>query len=443
MKSRRRARGAAALSVVALVVAAAPAGGAATGAGGSTSRASVSSTGRQGNALSFDSAISAHGRYVSFGSAASTLVPGDTNGNVDVFVRDRLAGVTRRVSVGQGGQQANGDSSLHTAVSADGRYVGFSSDASNLVPGDTNDDGDAFVRDLRTGVTRLVSLRADGRQVAPDSFLDAMSGDGRHVVFTTDGSDLVPGDRNGEFDVYVRDRLAGVTRWVSIGLGGQAAADEGSFGQGISADGRYVTFVSAAPNLVAGDTNLSQDVFVRDRLAGRTHRVSVGPGGRESNGFSSGGSISADGRFVAFSSGASNLVPGDTNGVADVFVRDQQAGVTRRVSVGSSGRPGNNDSFNAAVSADGRYVAFISAASNLVAGDTNGFDAFVRDRLAGLTRRVSVGPAGRQANGTTIVAAISADGRHVTFSSTASNLVPGDTNGESDVFVRDSFGDPR
>jgi hypothetical protein len=187
-----------------------------------------------------------------------------------------------------------------------------------------------------------------------------------------------------------------VTRRVSVGAGGRQA-NSSSFGAAISADGRFVAFLSVASNLVAGDTNGAEDVFVRDRVAQVTRRVSVGPGGQQSNGGSFLPAISADGRFVAFNSLASNLVPPgvDTNNTGDVFVRDRKVQVTRRVSVGPGGQQANGDNFEPAISAHGRFVAFTSEASNLVAGDTNAtYDVFVRDRKAQVTRRVSVGSGG-------------------------------------------------
>jgi Tol biopolymer transport system component len=177
----------------------------------------------------------------------------------------------------------------------------------------------------------------------------------------------------------------------TVGPGGQQA-NSFSFEPAISADGRFVAFRSFASNLVAGDTNGSYDVFVRDRRAQVTRRVSVGPGGQQANRYSFAPAISAHGRFVAFRSLASNLVAGDTNGTEDVFVRDRRAQVTRRVSVGPGGQQANFSSGEPAISAHGRFVAFDSGASNLVAGDTNNkWDVFVRDRVAQVTRRVSVG----------------------------------------------------
>ncbi len=229
-------------------------------------RVSVASNGTQGNdgsaAYSGSPAISANGRYVAFASGSSNLVPGDTNDRTDVFVRDLRSGTTRRVSVAGDGTQANHGSHA-PAISADGRYVTFASVASNLVPGDTNHTGDVFVRDLRSGTTRRVSVAGNGAQGNHSSYGSAISADGRYVAFLSDASNLVPGDTNGASDVFVRDRRSGTTRRVSVaGNGTQGNLDSGD--QAISADGRYVAFDSYASNLVPGDTNDNQDVFVRD-----------------------------------------------------------------------------------------------------------------------------------------------------------------------------------
>ena len=248
----------------------------------------------------------------------------------------------------------------------------------------------------------------------------------------------MPDDTNDQPDVFLRDREKGTTRRVSVGLRG-AQGDGPSFDPAISADGRFIAFVSIASNMVPGDTNGLRDVFIRDRKCGTTRRVSWGRGGAQSDGSSFDPAISADGRFVAFESEATNLVPGDTNDGRDIFIRDRKAGTIRRVSVGPKGAQGDRDSENPDISADGRFVVFWSFATNLVPGDTNNLgDVFVRDRKAGTTRRVSVGPNGAQGSGDGEESepAISADGRFVAFKSISANLVPGDTNGRSDVFVR-------
>jgi len=226
--------------------------------------------------------------------------------------------VVQRVSVASGGTQGNGDSGC-PSISADGRYVAFQSYASNLVPGDTNEVGDVFVHDRLTGQTTRVSVASDGTEGNDYSRRPSISADGRYVAFASLASNLVPGDTNGTWDVFVHDRLTGQTTRVSVASGG-AQGNSGSWCPSISADGRYVAFQSYASNLVPGDTNGVLDVFVHDRLTGQTTRVSVASDGTQGDSYSFGSSISADGRYVAFSSLASNLVPGDTNDKPDIFV---------------------------------------------------------------------------------------------------------------------------
>ncbi|MEN6642914.1 MAG: Ig-like domain-containing protein [Armatimonadia bacterium] len=240
--------------------------------------------------------------------------------------------------------------------------------------------------------------------------------------------------------MFVHDRTTGTTTRVSVATGG-AQGDDKSFDSSISANGRYVAFYSRARNLVAGDTNCYPDVFVHDCTTGSTTRVSVATGGAQANGDSDRPSISADGRYVAFVSEASNLVAGDTGDFQDVFLHDRTTGTTTRVSVATGGAQANGHNFDPSISADGRYVAFSSWGSNLVAGDTNERDdVFVHDRTTGTTTRVSVATGGAQGDSTSGYPSISANGRYVAFESEASNLVAGDTNGTYDVFIRDTLG---
>jgi Tol biopolymer transport system component len=402
-----------------------------------------------------DPSISADGRFVAFASESRVLVPGagDTNGKHDIFVRDRQTGVTQWVSVAPDGSQSD-SSSGSPSISADGRWVAFSSLATSLVPGDTNVQDDIFVHDRQTGVTNRVSVASDGTEANRGSYYSSISGDGRLVAFISAASNLVPGDTNSADDVFVicnsppqqeddGGNVAGCgARLVSVGSDGSRSNDESS-GPSISDCGRFVAFVSEASNLVPDDTNESADVFVYDRLRGATERVSVTSDGTQGDSGSGGPSISGDGRFVAFISEATNLASGDTNGVSDAFVRDRQTGVTERVSVASDGAQANDGSGESAISGDGRFVAFSSTASNLVPGDTNDHgDVFVHDRRTGMTERVSVASDGAQGNEGpwwygSGEPAISGDGRFVAFSSTASDLVPGDTNENGDIFVHD------
>ena len=424
---------------VLLVVVLAPRAVVAQDSTGTTSRVSVSSVGEGGNGRSRSPSLSADGRFVAFASKASNLVAGDTNhsGDDDIFVHDRQTGTTTRVSVSSAGQQGNGGSGA-PSLSADGRFVAFDSYASNLVAGDTNHSDDIFVHDRQTGTTDRVSVSSAGQQGNyGDSWGPSLSADGRFVAFGSYASNLVAGDTNGAGDIFVHDRQTGTTTRVSVSSAGEGGNDQ-SEDPSLSADGRFVAFNSGASNLVAGDTNDAWDIFVHDRQTGTTSRVSVSSAGEEGNNGSGDPSLSADGRFVAFTSYASNLVAGDTNGTHDIYVHDRQTGTTIHVSVSSTGQQGNGGSWVPSLSADGRFVAFYSSASNLVAGDTNGtHDIFVHDRQTGTTTRVSVSSAGQEGNGGSYDPSLSADGRFVAFQSGASNLIAGDTNDLSDIFVHD------
>jgi lysophospholipase L1-like esterase len=413
---------------------------------GTTERVSVDSAENQSAGGSSDvPSISADGRFVAFYSYATNLVPGDTNAATDIFVRDRDSGITTRVSVDSSGNQGNGSATyngIYPTISGDGRFVVFNSDATNLVPGDTNDRADVFVHDRQTGVTERVSVDSGGNQANGSSYgiREVISADGRFVAFESVATNLVLNDTNGPgWDAFVHDRQTGRTERVSGGSGDNQA-NGSSFSERMSADGRLIAFASNATNLVPGDTNGLRDVFVYDRLTGGTERVSVDSNGSEGNGATGEEAwISGDGRFVSFTSDATNLVPGDTNGVTDVFVHDRQTGATERVSVASDGTQANDSPLVfSSTSADGRYVTFGSSATNLVTGDTNGrTDVFVRDRQAHVTTRVDLDDAANQPNDNSANPVMSSDGRFVAFASVATNLVAGDTNGLDDVFVRD------
>jgi Tol biopolymer transport system component len=403
-----------------------------------TQAVSVGTSGAPGDGRSAWCSISADGRFVAFRSGARDLVPGDTNGVSDVFVRDRLAGTTGRVSVGPSGIQGNGPAGDFTALSADGRFVGFDSYASNLVAGDANGTCDVFVHDRQTGTTRCVSVEPGGAPGPDIAQAPALSADGRFVAFYSESWNLVPNDTNGWGDVFVRDLVAGTTERVSVAsTGAQANAASGHHGPSISADGRFVTFSSRASNLASGTPNHDRDVFLRDRALGTTERVSLSSSGEQDDGESSAPTISDDGRYVAFMSDAPNLVPGDTNGTTDVFVRDRRTGTTVRASVDSIGAQAAGPSLFPFVSGDGRLVAFQSSAANLVTVDTNGAeDVFVRDLVAGTTERISVRSDGTQADGASRYPWTSRTCRYVAFESLAANLVPGVATG-AQIYVRD------
>ncbi|MDV6028659.1 MAG: S8 family serine peptidase [Phycisphaera sp. RhM] len=603
-------------------------------------RVSVSDAGTEADADSFSPSLSDDGRYVTFMSDASNLVPGDTNGQTDIFVYDRTAGTIERVNVSDDGTQANGESDF-TSLSGDGRYVTFHSSASNLVPGDTNDERDIFVYDRTAGTIERVSVSGDGTQANSDSHSPSISGNGRYVTFESRASNLVPGDTNGGGDdIFVYDRTTGTIERVNVSDDGTQANQE-SDSPFLSGDGRYVTFRSRASTLVPGDANDQYDIFVHDRTAETidavtieeiesvidvrhvtvafhpsissgsvirgdvrvensllaanqvfadlearaaslssnnnilsetpqsdlitslqrlgslppVHRPTLGnpainaalPAGNpdpdqlnqirddaadvgsveatkasvtgrvyvdinrdgvfdadepglpginiavagtttsslirsadasgalnlvglepdqyeftvqldpdapwsvflppiesirngsvQGNGFSRSPSLSDDGRYVTFQSDASNLVPGDTNNDSDIFDYDRTTGTIQRVSVTDFGTQSNNSSFSPFLSGDGGSVTFVSSASNLVPGDTSGVtDIFVYDHIFQRIERVNVSDAGAEANDFSFNPSLSGDGRFVAFDSGASNLVPGDTNNASDIFVYD------
>jgi Tol biopolymer transport system component len=381
-------------------------------------RISVSSAGAQADGVSFGAGLSADGRYAAFSSDAANLVGADTNGSLDVFVRDRHAGTTRRVSVSSAGGQGD-EESFGTSITPDGRRVAFSSRASNLVPGDTNGQTDAFIRDLGTGTTTRVSVSSGGVQGNSESNFPKLSADGRHVVFQSVAGNLVPGDTSTDItDVFVRDLRTGRTERVNVSSAG-TEANGGASGTAISGDGRYVAFVSSASNLVAGDTNEAADVFLHDRRTRTTTRVNIGPGGVQADSGSNGMALTPDARHIAFDSSATNLVTPPTSGTAGVYLRDLRTGVTSRVADGRW----------PALSDDARRVAF-----ETISGDQP--QVFVADRRTGTVTAVSTGAGGAVPDGFSSQAALSGNGRLVAFRSQAANLVPHDTNGVDDTFVR-------
>lgn len=447
-----------------------------------TRRMNLNASGGQTVLPSIVEGLSSDGRFVVFSSDDAGLVPNDANGVRDIFVRDRDADAdgildenalgstaTVRVSVDSSGREADGPSGFRESagdgraeISADGRFVAFNSEATNLVEQDDNGASDVFVHDRDADgngmfdegipggiVTTRVSLASDATEALLGSVLDAVSPDGRLVVFESPAPNLVEDDRNGTTDIFVHDRLTGVTQRVSLGsdgVEGNAASRNGT----ISGDERWVAFWSFAGNLVPGDTNGREDLFIHDRSSRRTRRVAdnqavfdVPEPPRPS--------LSASGRFVVFSSGSPTIVPEDFNNAYDVFAHDRdtdgngifdEAGgtSTTRVSVDVAGRDAERHSFAPVISADGRYVVFESDSARIVQLDDNGRrDVFLHDRVTRLTTRVSVGAEGQEGNGASSTglasSVLSAAASTVAFDSTAGNLVP-DTNLTRDVFVR-------
>lgn len=428
--------------------------------------------------------ISATGRYVAFQSAATNLAPGPSSGYQEIYERDTCIGApsgctpnTIRITVTYDGSPANGHS-RYSAISADGRFISFDSQATNILPGSSACAGPlgscVFFRDTCTGVptgcnpaTIAVSLNTSGG--ISTGGVPAMTPDGRFVAFQSGASDLVTGANGGQ--VYLRDTCLGApsncaptTTLVSLSSSG-AQGNANSGVAAASAAGRYLAFQSWATNIVPNTTVVPGD-FWRDTCIGAsspctpgTMRVDVtASGGEPNNGVFnlSIPAISSDGRLVAFSSTATNLVSTNVNGMGNIYVRDTCAGATSGctpttslVSLGNDGSVGNWSSGNQSMTADGRFVAFASLASNLVPGDTfpaGGFkDIFVRDTCYGVasgctpsTVRVSVTNTPNpetQANDISDYPAMSADGHYVVFLSAATDLVPGGSNGHQMVFL--------
>ena len=402
-----------------------------------TTRVGVDSLGAEANGASWRSAITPDGRFVAFESDASNLVGSDTNGARDVFVRDRLLGTTELISVSI--TSASGDDySFWPSISADGRYVAFSSYASDLVAGDVNGQPDAFLRDRQIGTTVMVSVTSAG-QIAYGGWSGAasISGDGHLVAFISSATNLGGWMQPG---LYLHDLLAGSTSFVvtsgQLDLQGSPA---------LSFDGRYTawatTYNLGAPGLV----------YVFDRTTVLSTLGSTAPGGLP-NSSCYGPSLSDNGRYLAFVSAASNIVPNDTSGFSDVFVTDLQTATTERVSAAPGGVDADAGSGYGRISTDGRYVVFASSADNLVPNDTNGVsgppaigsDVFIRDRLLATTERVSLTDSGAQSDdaSNSLEPSVSSDGLLIAFSSSATNLVSSDTNGVGDVFVRDRGSPP-
>jgi Tol biopolymer transport system component len=433
------------LVVVALVVveAASPA----MAARGCVSRESVASNGMQADNSSGRPAVSGDGRFVAFESFADNLVPDDTNHRADVFVRDLERGETTRVSVTSAGKEAKTFQTIRAvAISSDGSVVAFSSAASDLVPDDTNGMADVFVHDLATGRTTRVSVASDGSEGNSTSYGVGLSADGRFVAFSSSASNLVPGDVNDVSDVFVHDMATGETSLVSVASDGtRGDLTSGGYQLSMSDDGRFVVFDSSAATLVpkpALPRAGMAAIYVHDRVSGETNRASVASTGAVADDSSFDPVISGNGRFVAFESSATNLdrVP-DTDEWMDIFVHDRQTGETQLVSASTGGVRGNWTSYSPVISRDGRFIAFQSDATNLVAGDTNkARDIFWHDVTTGVTTRVSVDADGRESDGWSQAPAITPDGQQVLFLSGATNLVPQDTNRSGDVFLQRCVG---
>ncbi|MCW6005986.1 hypothetical protein K1W54_15570 [Micromonospora sp. CPCC 205371] len=396
---------------------------------GWTSRISNSVSGDDPNDVSYRPAISADGRNVAYASAASNLVPEDVNPGTDIFVTDTRTGATSKGNLTSTGSQIN-LGSVDPDISADGRYVTFVSYGTNIVAGDPNPLGNVYVRDRVAGTTaRVTPPNLSGDNDMFNAF-PSISADGRYVAFATPRA-LVPEDTNNELDIYVWARETGALERVSVSAD-FSDSNGSNHRPDISQDGRYVAFSSFASNLVSNDTNNTWDVFIRDRLTGATSRASVSTTGAEGNAETTNADISGDGRYVVFGSYASNLVAGDTNGDRDAFLHDRATGRTELVSVSPTGGQFADAGRNPVVSANGRYVAFTARSEPAAVQQV-----LRRDRWTGTTIMVSLSTAGAVANADCDDPAISRDGLGIAFSSTATNLVPRDTEPDhTKIFLR-------
>ncbi len=402
-----------------------------------TSRVSISTLGVQGDGSSSSPSISDDGRYVVWGSNAYSLFTPDTNGTTDAFMKDMATGVTTMVSVNSSGVQGN-SANYSPMISGNGNYVAFNSDSTNLVANDNNGLIDVFVRDLVNGTTERVSVTSTGVEaIGGGSFVAAISADGRYIVFHSDATNLVANDTNLQKDVFVHDRVNHTTIRVSVDSAGSEGVGGASYGADITRDGRYVVLYSAATNLVVNDTNNQNDVFRYDMQTSQVIRVSITYDGSEAiGGASSYAAISDNGRYVAYRSLAINLVANDTNAKADIFYRDITGNTTTRVSVNSSGNQANNASLYVIMDGSGRNIYFATSTSNFDANDTNNtYDIYKHDMVTGSTILVSKSTGGSIANYSRSSVDCDINGFNVVYLSNASNLVTGDTNTYSDIFL--------
>ncbi|NUT24366.1 MAG: hypothetical protein HOV84_00205 [Streptomyces sp.] len=390
----------------------------------STERVTVSATGEQGDGNSFAPQLSADGRFAAFTADASNLVPGDTNGQRDVFVRDLRTGGVERVSVSSAGAQADQGSSVQ-AISADGRYVLFSSTARNLVPWDTPpaDAGaaDIYLHDRRTGTTKRISVAFDGGS-AYAAGAD-MSANARYITFNAKATRMEEGARDLFGAVYVFDRSTGKTKRIS----NTNRPDNPALFQDVSADGRYVLYTQLVPRSSNGIT------WVHDRRTGTEERVNVKADGSPAPRYAMPATLSADGRTVAFQNWDEDLLPGGGPDASDIYVRDLRKDVTRRIDAGPDGESMPD---RPVLSADGRYVGY-EATPKLPDGTLGPANIYLRDLRTGSTRLVSESVTGGPATDTYVwLESVSEGAKRIGLGSSSSQLVAGDTNGVNDGFVR-------
>jgi putative cell wall-binding protein/Tol biopolymer transport system component len=406
---------------------------------------SVDSAGNQGDRGAAEPAVSMDGRYVAF-RARAELADIDNDDERAIYLRDTVDDTTVLVSVNEDGDAGGNGHSYDPAVSADGRYVAFESNASDLVATDGNSDRDIFVRDMQTGTTTLVSVNDAGTDSGnSDSYDAAISADGRYVAFESDASDLVPSDPNGSTtDIFIRDMQTGTTTLVSWDKDGNASNND-SEDPSLCMSGRFVAFESSASDLVENDTNNEWDVFLVDTQTNTTTRVSVASDGTQGDDGSFNASVSAGGLHVAFDSYANNLSAADTNadddGDRDVFVRDTQAGTTTLITPTpeGAGQRGSRLTSRRALSLDGNYLAFISGEGHVPEDTNSEQDFYVADLMSGEVMLINDdepdrdGWAENREEPCTVT--LAGDGLAVAFDTWDDDVVPSDTNGRRDVFI--------
>jgi Tol biopolymer transport system component len=400
----------------------------------------VSTSGVQGSGWCTSIHVSDDGRFVAFNTSSNNLVPGDTNGAPDGFLRDLVTGSTELPCVGVSGQHAMSETVIR-GLSHDGRFVVFVSAAPGLHPGDTDGFADVFVRDRLLGTTELISVLMDSTPSIGHCLRASISADGRYVAFEGDDPNFVPGDTNGVPDVFVRDRLLGTTTLVSIADDG-SLGDSGSGWPSISADGQRIVFRGSAsnfhPSFNYAVTGAYWHAYLRDLAAGKTIAIDLNPWGRLGDGGVSEIAISADGSTVVFQSSATDLLPDGPFPPDNFLARGHiwREGQPMTALQYADGRPGA-EVVDASPSMDGRYVAFKSTPPYWVAGDPTGqADIFLQDTVLHVTHQISANGYGEPANHYSYRCSMSDDGRVVAFLSQASNLVPGTIPGPTRAFVR-------
>ncbi len=373
-----------------------------------TIQININATGSQPNGGSLNPAISADGNYAVYSSDASNLVPNDTNGKSDIFVYNKITNQTYRVSVDSTGAQSNGNS-YNPSINSNGRYIVFDSVADNLVPLDTNRCSDIFIHDMLTGTMSRIIFNSTVLQLNGNSYNPSISGDGRYIAYEFYNTILA--GSNGPSSIYLYDRLLCNTTIISSGYCTNPV---------VSADGTHVAYQAG-------------QIYLYNILTNETIKVSVDPYGNEGNGPSFNPSININGTIIAFQSNANNLCPGDTAGNSDIFVHNTVTGMTSRVSVNSNGEQANGASVNPSISGNGLYVTYYSFANNLVEGDTNGVaDVFFYNMSSGKTSRISVDSNNDQFSFGSYFPVISTDGNYVVFLSK-----PGTDSNYEKVLVHD------